>query len=209
MHPYLQFSGNIGAGKSTLARMYAMQRGYLYLDEPVEHLTFVNDFYDNMGKWSFHHQLEFMLLKGRQVSQAFRASDGVCEDRSLAECLHVFAKRCFEEGWMDRREWQLLWMTYEHLSTVARAPDLRVYVRAPISTLSRRIAARNRSHEVGLNDQWLVKLEDSYAVWLSADTCPVIVVDSEHLDYTVGGPDRDHVVRIIDEAVQKHSQTRT
>ncbi|TWB86772.1 deoxyadenosine/deoxycytidine kinase [Bradyrhizobium macuxiense] len=203
MTHYVQFCGNIGAGKSTLARLFAGHAGFDYVPEPVLDLTFVDDFYLDMPRWSFHHQMEFLLLNAQQERLIASSSRGVCQDRSLAECVFVFAAQCRSHGWISDREWRLLTMAYKLMESAIRRPDLRVLVSAPIPTLMTRIVSRGRPHEANMSVSWLTALDQSYASWISAGSVATLTIDAERFDFANNRKDQAEVISLIENALER------
>lgn len=176
---YVLFSGNVGAGKSTLARLFSERVGFTCVEESVDRLIFVNEFFNNMPRWAFHHQADFLLLKGEQERWIMQSNDsGICQDRSLDECFEVFTRQFHEDGWISAQEWLFLTRLRELVSEGIRSPDLCVFVTAPVPVLLKRIFRRARKHEANVAAAWLERLEDSYERWIAQLKVPVIHIDT-------------------------------
>ena len=59
---FVAVAGNIGAGKSTLVNRLSERLGWRPYYEPVTENPYLEDFYDDMGKWAFHSQMFFPLV---------------------------------------------------------------------------------------------------------------------------------------------------
>src|SRR5207302_794352 len=60
---FVAMAGNIGAGKTTAAKMISQKFGYELFDEPVIDNRFLKHYYGDMRRWSFTLQLEFLIKR--------------------------------------------------------------------------------------------------------------------------------------------------
>ena len=60
---FLAMAGNIGTGKTTAAKMISQAFAFELFDEPVIDNRFLGDYYQNMKRWSFTLQLEFLIKR--------------------------------------------------------------------------------------------------------------------------------------------------
>lgn len=182
--PYTAFCGNLGAGKSTLLRLWAETHECdLYL-EPVENLLFVADFFADMSRWAFHHQLDFLIHKGTEARQIAMAARPVNQDRWLIDCFEIFTRKFSEDGQMTIRELTLLERLSNAFNLGCRTPDLLVFVHAPVDLLHSRVLNRGRVHEAHVTREWLADIECRYERWIaSLAEVPVLRIDSSCADW--------------------------
>jgi deoxyadenosine/deoxycytidine kinase len=77
------------------------------------------------------------------------------------------------------------------------APDLLIYLRAPVPILMKRIQRRARSIESGIEPDYLALLDTFYLEWMEAfDVCPVLTIQTDDLDFV-------HKRRHLDIVVQR------
>jgi len=200
---YVVFSGNIGSGKSTLAQILETTRGYMLWPEAVDELLYVRDFYDDMGRWAFHNQLDFLSRKAQQAISLVERRGRHCQDRCLAECYEVFSKKLYEDGLISTRDFEVLTRLYSMLSVGNRVPDLVVHVHARQDVLFDRIGRRAREHEVGISREWLAGLEERYDQWLSAQPARVLRLDTSELDPTTSPSHRSFLLDEIEKALPR------
>ena len=62
---YIAIAGNIGSGKTTLTEILTKRYGAKAYYEDLAN-PYINDFYEDMGRWSFHLQLWFL---GSRIQQ--------------------------------------------------------------------------------------------------------------------------------------------
>jgi len=123
------------------------------------------------------------------------------QDRTLYEDAEVFAEHLKERRALTPRDYQLYRDFYETLRDELPRPDLLIYLRCPMKTLTRRIQKRGRDYEKKIPRSYLASLEKLYERWLERyDRSPVLVIDTERLDYVERLFDRLEVR----EAVERH-----
>ena len=57
---HIAVAGNIGSGKTTLTTMLAKHFGWETHFEDVEQNPYLNDFYEDMQRWSFNLQIYYL-----------------------------------------------------------------------------------------------------------------------------------------------------
>lgn len=181
---YLAVSGNIGSGKSTLTRMLSERYGLRPVYEPYADNPYLEDFYRDMRRYSFHSQLYFLSRRLEQHLNLVTGARYVIQDRTVFEDANIFARNLFEGGNMETRDWETYWGLYQGILPALRVPDLLIHLDASLPTLKRRIALRGRAYEQDIPDAYLGGLNRLYESWIAGfDACPVIRVSGDELDF--------------------------
>ena len=196
-HRFLVVAGNIGVGKSTLVEGLARRLGWQAAFEPHAENPYLADFYESMATWSFHSQTFFLSKRLEQHYRIGLRETSVIQDRSLYEDADIFARNLFEQGHMSARDWRTYHDLYATMSMAIPAPDLVIYLRAPVETLLERIAERNRGYEQSIPREYLERLNDLYDRWAAAfQLCPLASIDARALDWR-NDEDLDRVVDVV------------
>ncbi len=181
---YLAISGNIGSGKSTLTRMLSDRYGLRPVYEPYAENPYLEDFYRDMRRYSFHSQIYFLSRRLEQHLNLVTGARYVIQDRTVFEDANIFARNLFESGQMEARDWATYQGLYEGILPALRVPDLLIHIDASLPTLRRRIAARGRPYEQDIPDAYLAGLNRLYDGWIAGfDACPVMRVPGDTLDF--------------------------
>ncbi|MDL1912305.1 deoxynucleoside kinase [Chloroflexi bacterium CFX6] len=184
MKKFVAVAGNIGVGKSTLVEMLCVRLGWEPFYEPVTENPYLEDFYKDMGAWSFHSQVFFLTHRLRSHYKLGQRPNSVVQDRSVYEDAEIFAYNLFLQGHINQRDYQTYRDLYETTSRLLPPPDLVVYLRASVPTLLKRIANRGRDYERTITPEYLHGLNDLYEQWIENFTlCPVLAVPADDLDY--------------------------
>src|SRR5579872_3711661 len=149
-------AGNIGAGKTTAAKLISRKLGYELFDEPVIDNRFLKDYYADMKRWSFTLQLEFLLRRVEHHELIHTVDKSCVQDRTLYEDPEIFAKYLHGLGNMDNRELELYYEYFDRLNSRLPRPDKIVYFNVPdVQVLLGRIRTRGRAEEKGIGPDFL------------------------------------------------------
>ena len=148
-------AGNMGSGKSSLVEWLRQQFGMVPFFEPNEENPYLSDFYADMPRWALNSQL-FFLVRRFQIHRAVvrRAAEDprpVVQDRTLYEDAEIFAAHLHQAGYIDDRDWTMYQDLYRTLRDEIRPPDLMIYLRCPLRSLTRRIKRRGSCGDSGLS----------------------------------------------------------
>lgn len=160
---FVALAGNIGAGKTTAAKLISSHFGFELFDEPVVDNRFLRDYYANMRRWSFTLQLEF-LMKRIEHHELIRTVPKSCvQDRTLLEDPEIFAKYLHGLGHMDDRELDLYFEYFNKLNRGVKQPDKVVILDVgEVDVLHDRIQSRGRAEEQGIRHDFLEGLAGYY-----------------------------------------------
>ena len=178
---YIVVEGPIGAGKTSLARQLAEHLDAEMLLEQPEDNPFLPRFYDDMPRFALPTQLTFLFQRVDQL-------------RRLAQ-LDLFRKPTISDFLLDKDplfarvnlsddEYALYDKMYRHLKPQTAAPDLVIYLQAPVETLLARVRARGVGFEQSIPDEYLARLADAYArFFYQYDESPLLIINSERLNF--------------------------
>jgi len=196
---YVAVAGNIGAGKSTLTRLASARFHLTPVYEAVDENPYLADFYRDMPRYAFHSQIFFLATRLRQHLAQVNPGERVIQDRTVYEDASVFARALHASGVMDARDFGSYTTMYDAVRRTLRPPDLLVYLRASLPTLRVHIAARGRSFEQRIADDYLERLGALYEDWVEAyDLSPVVVVDADRYDLVARSADREAVFDLLE-----------
>ena len=200
MKKFITVAGNIGVGKSTLVELICNELGWQPFFEPVTHNPYLSDFYESMDSWSFHSQIFFLTHRLRNHKELERAEGSIIQDRSIYEDAEIFAKNLYVQGHFNQRDYETYQALYQTMSEFLVPPDLVIYLRASVSTLTRRIKQRSRVYEQTINPDYLQQLNDLYEDWINGfSICPVLTIPADDLDFVKHPKHLQLVIRKIQE----------
>ncbi len=204
---YVSIAGNIGVGKSMVTTMVGEVFGWRMFFEPVINNPYLDDYYRDMARWSFHLQVYF-LSQRFEVQKAIMDRPGsAVQDRTIYEDVEIFAPTLYRRGCMDERDYQNYREIFRNMTSFLQAPDLIIYLHCRPETALARIRQRARSCESDIPLDFLQDLHAAYDDWIerAPALCPVRVIDTEQVNLRDDVDAQLDLLRMIREAhEEKH-----
>jgi deoxyadenosine/deoxycytidine kinase len=200
---HIAITGNIGAGKTTLAGLLASHYGWEVLYEAVEGNPYLADFYEDMPRWAFNLQIYFLNSRFAQMRRVLTVAEqghtSIIQDRTIYEDAAIFARNLYKLGTMSERDYQTYRNLFENMMSMVRPPDLMIYLRADLPKLRKQIQKRGRAFEKAISDEYLDSLNQLYEEFIASyQIGELLIVDVNQLDYTERPADFAEIVRRID-----------
>ena len=196
---HIAVTGNIGAGKTTLTTMLAKHYGWETQFEDVDHNPYLDDFYQDMSKWSFALQMYFLGSRFRQVKEIRESGKNIIQDRTIYEDAYIFAENLNEMNLLSDRDYSNYTSLFNLMKSFVSAPDLLIYLKADISTLTKQIAKRGREYEAGISIDYLMRLNKKYEAWIdSYKEGKLLVIDVNNLDFVEKKEDFGYILERIE-----------
>src|SRR5687768_4555501 len=151
---HIAVAGNIGAGKTTLTELLSKHYKWIPQFEDVDHNPYLNDFYEDMPRWSFNLQIFFLNSRLNQLLDIHKGSETVIQDRTIYEDAHIFAPNLHEMGLMSKRDFANYFQFFETLKRMVEPPDLLIYLKASVPTLVAQIRSEERRVGKECRSRW-------------------------------------------------------
>jgi deoxyadenosine/deoxycytidine kinase len=199
---HIAIVGNIGAGKTTLAELLAKSYGWDPLFEAVDNNPYLEDFYNDMKRWSFNLQIYFLNSRYRQLMDIQATGRNVIQDRTIYEDAFIFAENLHDMGLMTTRDFENYRAIFDNMTAYIKPPDLLVYLKASVPTLVNNIQRRGREYEIGIRIDYLSKLNEKYQKWIGGyDLGKLLVIDKDVIDFANNTEDMATVVQLIEREI--------
>jgi len=181
---HIVIAGNIGAGKTTLTKLLSKHYRWSAHFEDVENNPYLNDFYNDMPRWSFNLQIYFLNSRFKQILDLRQSGDTVIQDRSIYEDAYIFAPNLHAMGLMSSRDFDNYFQLFKLMSSLIQPPDLLIYLRASVPTLVNQIQKRGREYESAIRLDYLKRLNERYEAWITTYTeSPLLVIDVDNINF--------------------------
>lgn len=208
---YIAIAGNIGSGKTTLTKMLAKHYGWEPRMESVLQNPYLQDYYENMSRWSLNLEVFFLKERFRDLLEIEKSTNTIVQDRSIFEGVHIFAANNHEMCNMSDRDYETYMGLFDSMMMVARQPDLMVYLRSTVPHLVENIHRRGRDYEQNIQLDYLKNLNNRYEDFImNKYTGRTLVIDVDNLNFLYSREDFASIIKRIDEelaALQNISNT--
>ncbi len=197
----ITLAGTIGAGKTEWGKVIAKHFDVDLLEEKVDGNPFLEKYYDEPERYSFHLQVFFLNHRFKAIKSAMAHPNSVL-DRSIYEDAMIFARLQYENGSMDKAEYETYLDLHENMMQelndlykqqvlFKKSPDLMVMVHGSFDEVMRRIKKRGRDFEqIDGNPELYKYYQDLYDMYenefvpeyINKGISPVYVIDIDKMD---------------------------
>lgn len=198
---FLVIEGNIGAGKTTFAKMLSEEYDAKLILEQFAENPFLPKFYSDPEKYSFPLELSFLAERYGQLKKELTDRD-LFHQNTIAD--YYFMKSLiFAQNTLARDEYNLYRNFFDIIYERLPKPDLFVYLHLPEDLLLVNIRKRGRDYEQSIDAEYLKKLREGYFTFFSQQSdFPVLIIDTSKIDFVASGEHynllRNLVTRPID-----------
>jgi deoxyadenosine/deoxycytidine kinase len=181
---HIAIAGNIGSGKTTLTGLLARHFAWQAHFEEVDDNPYLDDFYNDMQRWSFNLQIYFLNSRFNHILNIKKSDKTIIQDRTIYEDAYIFAPNLHSMGLMSTRDFENYFTLFNLISSLMDPPDLVIYLKASVPTLVRQIEKRGRKYEDNIRLDYLRKLNERYDSWIEAyNLGKLMIIDVDHTNF--------------------------
>lgn len=195
---HIAVAGNIGSGKTTLTTALAKQFKWEAHYESVDDNPYLNDFYEDMQRWSFNLQIFFLNSRFNQIVNIKRSGKKVIQDRTIYEDAYIFAPNLHAMGLMTTRDYQNYLNLFNLMQQFISPPDLLIYLRGTVPALVNQIEKRGRPYENSIRIDYLKRLNERYEAWIAQyELGKLLVVDIDEINFAENSEHLGEIVQRV------------
>lgn len=198
---YIAIAGNIGSGKSLLAELLSQRTGWTLCTDIAEN-PYIDDFYENMNRWSLQVQIYFLGTRLRMLDEALAHGHDIIVDRTIDEDAEVFARNLHNATLLSSRDWNSYYDLYNTIIAKFPRPDILIYIKASAKTLAKNIKKRGRAYEAGIDIKYLKSLNELYENWTFSYHGNLLTIDIDEQDFISNPEMRAQILDQIDQAIK-------
>lgn len=196
---HIAVAGNIGSGKTTLTRLLSKHYNWKPHYEDVDDNPYLNDFYEDMQRWSFNLQIYFLNSRFNQIVEIRRTGEDIIQDRTIYEDARIFAPNLHDMGLMATRDFNNYLSLFDLMCSLIQPPDLLIYLRANVPTLVHQIQKRGREYEKSIRIDYLQRLNERYEAWINSyNQDKLLIIEVDNLNFSEKPADLRTVINRID-----------
>ncbi|UBM59673.1 deoxynucleoside kinase [Marinilongibacter aquaticus] len=207
---HIAITGNIGAGKTTLAEKLADHYGWEVYYEAVDGNPYLADFYTDMEKWAFHLQVFFLNSRFEQVLKIKGQEDKtIIQDRTIYEDAYIFAQNLADSGKLNPTDFSTYKSLFQTIMQAVSPPDLMIYLRADVPKLLEQIQKRGRDYERSIDPNYLASLNTLYAEFSGRyKHGKLITIDVNEMDFVQNESDFRSITKQIEKQINLGKQLK-
>ncbi|WP_088044622.1 deoxynucleoside kinase [Bacillus sp. EAC] len=204
----ITIAGTVGVGKSTMTNALAEALNFRTSFEKVDTNPYLDKFYQDFARWSFHLQIYFLAERFKEQKRMFEYGGGFIQDRSIYEDTGIFAKMHYEKGTMSDVDYETYTSLFDAMvmSPYFPAPDLLIYLEGTFDEVVERIKERGRPMEQQTPIEYWKEMNTRYENWINNfNACPVLRLSISEYDLIKNGSSVEEIVKKIGNLLN-HSQ---
>ncbi|MFX3635830.1 MAG: deoxynucleoside kinase [Candidatus Pristimantibacillus sp.] len=203
-------AGTVGVGKSTLTAALAKRLGFRTSLEQVDQNPYLEKFYHDFERWSFHLQIYFLAERFKEQKAIVEVGGGFVQDRSIYEDTGIFARMHADQGTMTATDFQTYTSLFEAMvmTPYFPHPDVLIYLEGSLPSILKRIDERGREMEIQTERAYWERMYDRYVAWIEEfDACPVLRLNIEEYDVN-DSASLDRIILRIDKLIRASREAK-
>ncbi|KKK36163.1 deoxycytidine kinase [Mesobacillus campisalis] len=181
----ITIAGTVGVGKSTMTNALANALQFRTSFEKVDTNPYLDKFYADFDRWSFHLQIYFLAERFKEQKRIFEYGGGFIQDRSIYEDTGIFAKMHYEKGTMSPVDYETYKSLFDAMvmTPYFPHPDLLIYLEGSLDDIIERIQLRGRPMEQQTPVSYWEEMHERYENWINTfNACPVLRLNINDYD---------------------------
>lgn len=181
----ITIAGTVGVGKSTITNALANALQFRTSLEKVDNNPYLEKFYNDFSRWSFHLQIYFLAERFKEQKRMFEYGGGFVQDRSIYEDTGIFAKMHYEKGTMSSVDYDTYTNLFQSMvmTPFFPHPDLMIYLEGSFDDVVDRIKERGRPMEQQTPTVYWEEMYQRYTNWIdSFNACPILRLNINEYD---------------------------
>jgi len=193
---YIAIEGNIGAGKTSLAKMISDEFNAKKVFERFADNPFLPKFYKNQERYAFPLEMSFLADRYQQLSDDL-AQFNLFKNFIVSD-YYIFKSLIFAQVTLQKEEYVLYRKIFNFMYKEITKPDLYVYLYQNKKRLLDNIKKRGRDYEQNIQPEYLQKIHDGYSNFIKTEqSLNSIIIDISDVDFVGNKKDYKYIINKI------------
>ncbi len=193
---YIAIEGNIGSGKTSLAKRISHQFNTKIVLERFAENPFLPKFYQDKERYAFPLEMSFLADRYQQLM------DDLAQFDLFKNCIvsdyYIFKSLIFAQVTLVKDEYALYRKMFDVLYKDITKPDLYVYLYQNTDRLLENIKKRGRDYEQNIESQYLEKIHEGYINFIKTQpNLNTLIIDISELDFVANEEDYLKILNTI------------
>lgn len=191
MNKFIVIEGNIGAGKTTLAKFISEQMNANLVLENFENNPFLEAFYQDKKVNAFDTEMFFLKDRIRQLNLM-----NINEIR-IAD-FSILKSRIFAEINLSKNELKKFIDQFEKEFNSVMQPDVILFLKSDLTELQQKIDVRSREFEKNIEKDYLSRIEGAYIQKFSQlRTIPIFQLEVKNIQFPFNSDEIGSITEIL------------
>lgn len=196
---YIAIEGNIGAGKTSLAKMMSDEFNAKIILERFADNAFLPKFYEDKERFAFPLEMSFLADRYQQLSDDLAQLD--LFKNLIVSDYYIFKSLIFAQITLQKEEYILYRKMFDIMYKEITKPDLYLYLYQNTNRLLQNIKKRGRDYEQNIEETYLQKIHDGYKNFINTQQeLNVLVIDVSEIDFVNEPDDYQTIINKIKKA---------
>ena len=197
---FLAIEGNIGAGKSTLAKKMAEEFNAKLVLERFADNPFLPKFYKDQTRYAFPLEMSFLADRYQQFMDDTSQFD-LFKTFMIGD-YDIFKSLIFAQITLQKDEFELYRKVFNFMYNEVRKPDIYVYLYQSTDRLLENIKKRGRDYEQEIQPDYLKRIHQGYLNFIkSHPEQQTLVIDLQALDFVNYPEDYQKILSLLEEKI--------
>lgn len=193
---YIAIEGNIGAGKTSLAKMMSDEFNAKIILERFADNPFLPKFYEDKERFAFPLEMSFLADRYQQLSDDLAQLD--LFKNFIVSDYYIFKSLIFAQITLQKDEYALYRRMFDLMYNEITKPDLYVYLYQNTDRLLQNIKKRGRDYEQNIEAGYLQRIHDGYKNFISTQQdLNTLIIDVSELDFVNNTEDYSNIINQI------------
>jgi len=196
---YIAIEGNIGAGKTSLAKMMGDDFNAKVVLERFADNPFLPKFYQDQERYAFPLEMSFLADRFQQLTDDLAQFD--LFKNFIVSDYYIFKSLIFAQVTLQKEEYALYRKMFDIMYKEITKPDLYIYLYQNTDRLLENIKNRGRAYEQNIESTYLKQIHDGYANFMKTEqNLNTLIIDVSELDFVKNPEDYRAIIKKINKS---------
>lgn len=195
---YIAIEGNIGSGKTSLAKIIGDEFNAKLVLERFADNPFLPKFYNDKERYAFPLEMSFLADRYHQLSDDLAQFD--LFKNFIISDYYIFKSLIFAQITLPKEEYSLYRKMFDIMYKEISKPDIYVFLYQNTDRLIENIKKRGREYEQNIQPQYLDQIHKGYVSFIkSREELNPLIIDVSQLDFVNNDEDYRSIIKQIKE----------
>lgn len=201
-YKFITVEGNIGAGKTSLAKMLGKHYNSKLILETFAENPFLPKFFEDAKRYAFSAELFFLADRYQQLHEQLKEFN-LFNEYTISD--YVFVKSLlYSKVNLTDDEFKLFQRIFHIMYPFLPEPDLLVYIHSSVDRIIKNIRKRGRNFEQSVSENYLLKIQNAYFNYLKQKpNLKILVINADNIDFVNNVDHFNKIVELLENEYQK------